>query len=98
MSQVKKIDPAPHYECITDLPFVNDIGEAGRSFWDAKHTGRSEEDYAIGEMYARMAVQYMRQTGATYIVNWAIRDMPKKHTRLEVAFFNALAEYSIMRM
>lgn len=83
-----------HYEEITNLPFVSDTDPEARTYWDAKYTGSSEEDYAIGEMYAIHAMAYAKQTGSTHIVNWAMQDMPEKHTRLEHAFFNTLVKYA----
>ena len=84
----------PYFDDITDLPFVNDDSGEKRCFWDAKYTGSSDEDYAIGEMYAKSAIRYIKETNSMFLINWTMRDMPKNLTRLEHAFFNTLAIYA----
>lgn len=71
---------------LTLLPFVKDIGKGKktkRTFWHTESTGDYMKDWALGERYGMLALEYMMKNGETNILGWSVLAM--QETNIEEA-------------
>lgn len=85
---------------ITDLPFVADIGKGKkktRTFWNIHPNGNFQDEYLLGQSYARVAISYMREHGLSLILGRITSDMGKQEKRsgIEIGFMAGIAQYAI---
>jgi hypothetical protein len=80
-SALHKLKPKPYL-----LPFVQDLPDGTCSFWVVTPCGDYSLDCALGRQYAYQALEYIRNNDMTPLLFWIVRDMPKNHSGIEVAF------------
>lgn len=81
ISTVRTLKREPH-----PLPFVQDLSNDTRSFWVVNPCGDYSLDCALGRQYAYQTLEYIRKNDMTPLLFWIVRDMPKNHSGIEVAF------------
>lgn len=74
---------------ITDLPFVVDRNKR-RSFWHVSPSGDYVKDCDLGNKFALKYLAY-EHANKSAMLGWIVRDMPKKHSGVEVGFLTLVA-------
>ena len=79
------------------LPFVKEKSKDTEfHFWTVISSGSYRQDYQLGELYAKKALNFIYRKRLPAILNWIIRDMPSEYGAIELGFLNYITQKAIV--
>ncbi len=79
------------------LPFVKEkFKDTEFHFWSISSSGNYQQDYQLGELYAKKALCFIQRRRLPAVLNWIIRDMPNEFGAVELGFLNYITNKAVV--